>query len=155
MVWVMKMRPISVEDREKIVKHKANGESEKNIAKWLMIGTSTVYQILTLHKKTGSIQPKPYKGNNHKITAMQDTKICETIKKTPDITLNELISTLDLKITESGLSKHLKKVGFTYKKRHCIQTTNKETTLSKQETHGEKHKKSWTHPNFDFYMKVA
>jgi transposase len=49
----MKMRPISVEDREKIVKHKANGESEKNIAKWLMIGCSTVHQILTLHKKTG------------------------------------------------------------------------------------------------------
>ena len=138
----MKMRPIPVEDREKIIKHKANGESVKNIAKWLMIGSSTVYQILALHKKTGSIKPKPYKGNNHKITATQDTKICQTIKKTPDITLNELITTLNLKVTESGLSKHLKKTGFTYKKRHYNQTTNNEKTLSKQETHGEKHKKS-------------
>ena len=74
-----------------------------------MIGSSTVYQILALHKKTGSIQPKPYKGNNHKITTTQDTKICQTIKKTPDITLNELITTLGLNVTESGLSKHLKK----------------------------------------------
>jgi transposase len=138
----MKMRPISVEDREKIVKHKTNGESEKNIAKWLMIGSSTVYQILALHKKTGSIQPKPYTGNNRKITATQETKIREAIKKTPDITLNELITTLDLKITESGLSKHLKKTGLTYKKRHYIQTTNNETTLSKPEILGETSKKS-------------
>jgi len=135
------MRPIPVEDREKIVKHKTNGETEKNIAKWLMIGSSTVYQ-LALHKKTGSIQPKPYKGNNHKITVTQDTKIRKAIKKTPDITLNELITTLGLNVTESGLSKHLKKTGLTYKKRHSAQTTNNEKTLSKQETHGEKHKKS-------------
>ncbi|MCL2134576.1 MAG: IS630 transposase-related protein [Candidatus Bathyarchaeota archaeon] len=137
------MKPISVEDREKIIKYKANGESEKNIAKWLMIGSSTVYQILALHKKkTGSIQPKPYKGNNRKITSVQDTKIREVIKKTPDITINELITALDLKITESGLSKHLKKMGLTFQKRCAIQTINNEIELSKLETLGEKYKKS-------------
>jgi len=120
----MKMRPIPVEDREKIIKHKTNAKSVKNIAKWLMIGSSTVYQILALHKKTSTIKPKPYKGNNHKITTTQDTKICQTIKKTPDITLNELITTLNLKITESGLCKHLKKQDSHIKK----DTTTKQPT---------------------------
>jgi len=69
------MKPISKEDRERIIKHKTNGESEANIAKWLMIGVSTVYKILALHKNTGSVLAKPYKGNNRKVMAEQDIEI--------------------------------------------------------------------------------
>ena len=130
------MKPISLEDRERILKHKANGENEQNIAKWLMIGVSTVYQILALHRKTGSVLPKPYKGNNRKITATQDVKIREVIKESPDITLNELIVALDLNVTESGLSKHLKKMGLTFKKRRCIQMVSSAKTLPKTERIG-------------------
>jgi hypothetical protein len=32
MVWVIKMRPTSAEDREKIIKHENNGESEKTLS---------------------------------------------------------------------------------------------------------------------------
>lgn len=118
------MKPISQEDRERIIKHKYNGEKEVDIAKWLMIGVSSVYQILALHRKTGSIAPKAYKGNNRKITEEQDTQIRDKIKEIPDITLNELIEVLDLNVTESGLSKHLKKMGLTYKKRRFTQMHN-------------------------------
>lgn len=135
------MKPISNEDRKRILKHKANGENVENIAKWLMIGVSTVYQILRLNKKTGSHLPKPYKGNNRKITAEQDEEIRKKIKKAPDTTIKELIENLELNVTESGLSKHLKKMGFSYKKRLSIQRINKGKMLSKQEKNGEKNKK--------------
>ena len=136
------MRPISNEDRARIVKHKANGESEKSIAKWLLVGVSTVYQILALHKNTGSIFPKPYKGNNRKITPEQDVQIRALFKKNCDITINEMIEELGLNVTESGLSKHLKKMGLTYKKRLSIQKRSKEKMLSKNEMSGGKSKRN-------------
>ena len=117
------MKPISKEDRERIIKHNANGESGSKISKLLMIGVSTVYQILSLYRQRGSIEAKPYKGNNRKITTEQDKEIRRIIGEKPDITLNKLIETLDLKVSESGLSKHLKKMGLTYKKNDVCQRT--------------------------------
>jgi len=119
------MRPISKEDRERIIKHNASGESCGSIAKWLMIGVSTVYQILSKYRKTGSIEAKPYRGNNRKITAEQDKELRRVIEERPDITLNKLIETLDLKVSESGLSRHVKKMGLTYKKNDTSQRTTK------------------------------
>jgi len=50
--------------------------------------------------------------------------IRDTIKEKPDITLNELIESLGLSVTESGLSKHMKKLKLTYKKNSpCEGTT--------------------------------
>jgi transposase len=63
-------------------------------------------------------------------------------KRKTDITLQELIDELSLNVGESGLSRRLKKMGLTYKKRHSIQTTNNEMMLPRQEILGEKHKKS-------------
>ena len=120
------MKPISNEDRERIIKHKENGETEENISKWLFISIRSVYKILALHKNTGSILPKPYTGNNRKVTKEQDDLIRAAIHETPDITLLELIDKLDLNISESGLSKHLKKMGLTFKKRHSILMDRKE-----------------------------
>ena len=122
----MKVKPITNEEREKIIKHKQNGETIENIAKWLFVSISSVYKILALHKKTGSVSPKPYTGNNRKITKEQDEIIEETIQETPDITLLELIDKIDLNVSESGLSKHLKKMGLTFKKRHSILMDRKE-----------------------------
>lgn len=136
------MKPISNEVRERIIKHKANGESEANIAKWLFVGVSTVYQILALHKKTGSILPKPYKGNNRKISPEQDIQIRALIKKQPDVTLLEMIENLGLNVTESGLSKHLKKMGLTYKKRLSTQKRKKEKTLPLNARNGGKAKRN-------------
>jgi len=136
------MKPISNEDRKRIIKHKANGEREENIAKWLMIGVSTVYQILAQYRRTGNYQPKPYTGNHRKISAYQDLEIRKAIKGSPDITLNELIEALSLNVTESGLSRHLKKMGLTYKKRRSIQRTSNAKTSSKKEKYGGKINKS-------------
>ena len=122
----MKVKPITNDEREKIIKDKQNGETEENIAKRLFVSISSVYRILALHRNTGSVLPKPYTGNNRKITKEQGELIEKTIHETPDITLLELIDELELNISESGLSKHLKKKGLTFKKRHSILMDRKE-----------------------------
>jgi len=58
----------------------------------------------------------------------QNQQIKDTITKTPNITLKKLNEKLSLCLTEDGLSSHLKKMGFSFKKRRSMQTTKKETT---------------------------
>ena len=121
------MRPITNEKRKIIIEAKKRGESEKDIMEWVEgVSRSSISKIWKRFRETGSYLPKPYTGNNRKITKEQTELIRETIREIPDITLLELIDKLDLNVSESGLSKHLKKMGLTYKKRHSIQMGKKE-----------------------------
>jgi transposase len=125
-------KPITIEEREKIIKHKQNNENEADIARWLFISESSVTKLWALYKKTGSCLPN-YKncGRPSKLNDTQITQIKTEIKKTPDITLLELIDKLNLPISESGLSRMFKKLGLTFKKR-CSMQQNKTTKTSKR-----------------------
>ncbi|MCL2258088.1 MAG: IS630 transposase-related protein [Candidatus Bathyarchaeota archaeon] len=114
-------RAITLEEREKIIKHKQNNENETDIARWLFISQSTVTKLWAHYRKTGNLQTN-YKncGRNPKITDIQITLIKAEIEKNPDTTLMELIEKLDLSITESGLSRLFKKLGLTFKKRRFM-----------------------------------
>jgi transposase len=134
---VVMPRAITIEEREKIIKHKQNNKNEADIARWLFINKSTVTKLWAHYKKTGALQTN-YKncGRNPKITDTKITQIKTEIEKTPDITIPELIEKLDLPITESGLSKLLKKLGLTYKKRRSMLMAKNEKISSKNEMTG-------------------
>ena len=122
-------QPTSNEIREKIVQHKQKGATEKDIANWLIISQSTVTKIWALFKTTGSFLPKPRtQGRKPTITEEKMAEIEAIIEEQPDITLNEIIEEFELGITEGALSKWLKKVGLTFKKRLSIQKNKSDQT---------------------------
>jgi transposase len=122
------MRPISNEKREIIIEAKKRGENEKTILNWVNdISRSSITKIWKQYQKTGNHKPKPYPGSKSKLTKQQDQQIRNKIKQTPDITLLELIDKLNLNLTESGLSRHLRAMNLTFKKRHSMQTAKNET----------------------------
>jgi transposase len=105
-----------------IIAAKKRGESTESIIKWVTkVSKSSIDKIWSLFNKTGSFEPKPYIGNNRKITLEHDQQIRAKIKENNDITLLEMIDELCLNVSESGLSRHLEKMGLSYKKRHCTQ----------------------------------
>jgi len=123
------MRPISNEKRQIIIEAKKRGETEKTILNWIKdISRSSITKIYKQHQTTDTHQPKPYPGSKSHLTTQQDQQIRDKIKQTPDTTINELIEELHLDITESGLSKHLKAMGLSFKKRRSMQTNKNETT---------------------------
>lgn len=125
-------KPITNEEREKIIKHKLNGEKEIDIARWLFISKASVSSIWGEYQKTKNYKLKYENcGRKSSITLQESTKIIEKIKKTPDITLLELIDKFNLKISESGLSKWLKKRGYSFKKRQLIQQSKTVLTFKK------------------------
>jgi len=127
-------KPITNEEREKIIKHKQNGEKEADIARWLFISKVAVSAIWGEYQKTKNYKLK-YENCGRKsiITTEQAGKIVAKIKKTPDVTLLELIDKFDLNISESGLSKWLKKRGYSFKKRQLIQQSKTDLMYNKKE----------------------
>ncbi|MDR0797693.1 MAG: IS630 transposase-related protein [Nitrososphaerota archaeon] len=122
-------KPITVDEREKIIRYKWNGEKEVDIARWLFVSESSVTKLWALYRRTGSWMSK-YE-NCGRNPALKDTQIIQIkieVEKNPDITLLELIEKYDLPISESGLSKVFKKLGLTFKKRHFMQTNKNEQT---------------------------
>jgi len=69
------MEPISIHNRETIVKHKQANKSGREITQWLMIHQQTVSRIWQLFLTTDNVAPKPKNsGRKPKITP-------QTIKK--------------------------------------------------------------------------
>jgi transposase len=118
------MKPLSEDLRKLVVKADARGEKDHNIAKWFDISVSCVESILRLHRNTGSVAPKPYIGRKSSITNEMITSIKDLIKKKADSTLEEILTDLKLPIQKSQLSNLLKKLGYTYKKKRYIHTTD-------------------------------
>jgi len=112
------MKPVGENIRSNIIAAKQRGEKGQTIAKWLNISLSAVNVIWKRYKETGSYLAIPYPGKKSKISKDKELEIMETIKENPDLTLDELIEKLSLPLTISGLWRKLKKIGYSYKKRH-------------------------------------
>ncbi len=120
----------SSETREKIIFHRQNGKSEKEIAEWLMISQPTVSRIYNTFLKTQSIDSKVQNcGRKPKLSPKILDKIIDKIHENCDITLLEIIEEFDLDISEGGLSKVLKKANMSFKKRLYIRKIKNEKML--------------------------
>ncbi len=109
---------ISKETREKIIFHRENGKSEKEIAEWLRVSQPTVSRIYNVFLKTQSIESKIHNcGRKPKVTSEMLDKIKDKIHENCDITLLEIIDEFNLDISEGGLSKVFKKANLTLKKK--------------------------------------
>jgi transposase len=132
------MKQINCQVRKIIVKHYGNGKNPKEIAEMVFCSIATVYRIIRIYRENGSTKTKKREGHNQKITLTQDQQIRLKYAEKPDITLLDLIAELELNITESGLSRHVAKMGFSHKKRHSIPMGKNAKTSLKSVKNGEK-----------------
>ena len=121
------MTPISKEKRELIIRHKQGKKKEADIAEWLDVSVRSVRRIWKLYRTIGDISSNTGNaGRKSKLSSESTLKIIAKIEEQPDITLLELIDEFSLDISESGLSRILKKLDFTFKKRLFIQKNKNE-----------------------------
>lgn len=114
--------PISNEKRADLIKHIEAGASKKQVSEWLFIHERTVSRVWNKFKETGSYEPEAKNsGRKPLISEIQMEHVLERIKEQPDITLQELIDEFNLPFSQSALSKRLRKLGLTFKKRHFMQ----------------------------------
>ena len=117
--------PISQEMREKIIYHKKAGEKNADIIKWLRVSKNSITRIWKQYKEEKTIEPKPHnKGRKPAFYEKKLEAIRAKIAEQPDITLEELVEHFSLNISISALSRKLKKINLTFKKRHCSQRSS-------------------------------
>jgi len=122
--------PLNKDIRDKIIKHKQNGEKHKEIAKWLLISVSSVNKIWKKFCKKGNTEVEPLnRGRKPMVTNEEMKKIEEEINLNPDITLEEIKEKFNLKISISAISRRLTKLDYTFKKRLCILKQKREKML--------------------------
>ena len=109
---------ITNEIRKIIINHMEEGKSVLEIARFLRISPSAVYNIWNKYQETGDYTPLPQNsGRKPKITDEQMQRVFDKIKEQADITLEELIEELELPIKKSALSVRIINAGYTFKKK--------------------------------------
>ena len=94
-----------------------NGMKRCEVSELFGISRNTIHQWFRLKAETGDIQPKPtaQRGHSHKITDWD--KFRAFVRENPDQTQPEMTQLWQDDISERTMSRALKRIGFTRKKR--------------------------------------
>jgi len=136
------MQPISNDKRQNIIEAKQRKEPVTAIIKWFNVSASSISRIWNKYLQTGNYSAIPYTGRKSDISKEKDNEIRDYISQNNDATLEEMIEALSISLTVSGLSRHLDKMGLSYKKRRYTQTGSSVRTLSRNVQDGKKSKKT-------------
>jgi transposase len=130
-------KPISDEKRADIVRHMEAGKSKGDIAEWLFVCIRTVTRVWNKFCATGSFAPDPQNsGMKPRVSEETMLRVEARVREVPDITLLELIEEFELPISQVALSKRLRKLGYTYKKKRSIRVVAAAKTSSRRGMRG-------------------
>jgi len=111
--------PLSI--RQKIINAVARGESKVSIARRFEMSVRGVHKLINHYHEHGTLEPrKPGPKKPTKLTPEDDAKMRELTRENPGITLREIIPHLSVEVAESTVSRRLKKLGITLKKKSII-----------------------------------
>ena len=113
------MRPYSQDLRQRILQTVQRREgSLRQIARRFQVSLSFVVRLLQLHRRTGSLQPKPHGGGQPAALGPEDLqRLRELVRQQPEATLEELRQRLGVACSPMALSRALRKLGLSRKKK--------------------------------------
>lgn len=118
------MKAYSEDLRRKIIEtYEKEGGSLRELAKRFNVALSFVIKLRKQYKETGALKPKEYtRGPATKLTQNDLQQLKQLVEEKNDATLNELMENLNNKrkihVSISTISRGLRKLGLTRKKRH-------------------------------------
>jgi transposase len=106
------------EERKLLVEAHEKGYKSKELADIFGIDVSSVNRIVRQYKRTGSYELRTYNCGRKSVLTDNDLKnISELIDANHDITINEIIEKLNLKLKNEAVRKAVIKMGYVYKKK--------------------------------------
>lgn len=128
------MRPYSKDLRERIIATVELGESSlREIAERFFVNVSTIVRLMKQHRQTGSAEPNPHGGGR---PAALDAELLERlttlVREQPDATLGELRQRLGISCSVAAISRALKKLKFTRKKK-VLHASERETPKGRRQ----------------------
>src|SRR3954463_13114491 len=113
------MTPYSQDLRQRIIETVERGEgSLRQIARRFLVSLSFVTRLLQLHRRTGSLRPRPHGGGNPAKLGPRDLeRLRDLVRQQPDATLEELRQGLGASCSTMTISRALRKLGLPRKKK--------------------------------------
>lgn len=112
----------SVDLRKKALEAFERGERKVSICRMLGLSRPTLDRWIALWKKNGSLEPRPYPGAARRFCREQ---LREDVLARPDDTLKERAQRFS--VSACALSKALRAMGFTHKKKFSFQGAGRGT----------------------------
>ena len=113
------VQAISNDLRKRIVKAVEGGLSRNKASKRFDVAVSTVVNLMTHVKETGSIVPKKIGGYCKPKLLVHDGQVRALVTATPDATVEELVAALGklgIATSRSALDWHFGRIGWSFKK---------------------------------------
>ena len=90
----------------------------KEIAECFSVNTSTIYRLRKKMEMTGSVETRTSLRGRKPVLSNDDiVHIDNLIQQQPDITINEIMDTLQLKVSDETVRQAVLKLGYVYKKK--------------------------------------
>jgi transposase len=113
------MKAYSQDLRQRILDTVQRGDGTLGqIARRFLVSVSFITRLLQLHRRTGSLEPRPHGGGNPAVLSPEDLQqLRELVQKQPDATLEELRQRLGVSCSLMTLSRALNTLGLPRKKK--------------------------------------
>ena len=112
-------KTLSIDLRERIVRHVAAGHSRRSAAEKFAVAPSSAVRIVARHSATGSVVPNLKRAGRRSVLDGQRTYLVERITAVLDLTMPELAAELaeqGIRIDPSNLSRWFIRNGYSVKK---------------------------------------
>lgn len=119
-------KTLSMDLRERIVRHVREGHSRRSAALKFTVSASSAVRILARHRATGTVAPKAGRGGRRSRLEGQRDYLVRRIAEVADITMPDLAAELaarGLRIDPSNLSRWFIRNGYRFKKNPAGQRT--------------------------------
>jgi transposase len=115
--------PYSIDFRQKVIDALEMGAKQISVAEQFDVSNSFISKLWHQYQKTNSLKPKKMGGHvKPKVNTEGEKHIEVWIENDPSLTVNELCekynNTFNILISESSMSRVLKRIGISYKKKH-------------------------------------
>lgn len=114
-------KPYDYDFRRKVIEAiELNGMKCTEASEFFSISRNTIHQWFQLKAETGDVKPKPHehRGHSHKITDWEKFRVF--VRAHPDKTQTEMTQLWEDDISERTISRALKRIKFTRKKRPMV-----------------------------------
>ena len=106
------------EERHLIIQALNHHTPVKEIAECFSVNTSTIYRLRKQLEMTGSVETRTSLRGRKPVLSDDDiVHIDNLIQAQPDITINEIVDTLHLKVSDETVRQAVLKLGYVYKKK--------------------------------------
>jgi transposase len=118
------MKASSVDLRAKVLRAVDQGYAREEIVKLLGVSQATIKRYLKQRRETGSVAPKPRPGRPPRKLGLLQAELVAQLQAQNDLGLEEQCrlwkQTHGVRVSTATMSRAIKRVGWTRKKRHWV-----------------------------------